>query len=163
MRIPDPIPVVGAVRKSETSEMDWNVMSYHVIQHFMPWKVNLLRWVSTLPKANFYDILWGNVICKGRGNGRIQFQIHLYSGVEVPDSGTCVVACQPAMSSIRTDLFMISFKSQPIKKYQSNGITSSSMDEKLLMNANLDDCIDVKTCRMALLMAQKIQQHLGSW
>lgn len=73
------------------------------------------------------------------------------------------VACQPAMSSIRTDLFMISFKSQSIKKYQSNGITSSSMDEKLLMNAKLDDCIDVKTYRMALLMAQKILQHLSSW
>ena len=73
-----------------------------------------------------------------------------------------MVASQPAMSSIRTDLFMISFKSQSIKKYQSNGITSSSMDEKLLMKAKLDDCIDVKNYRMALLMAQKILQHLGS-
>lgn len=31
------------------------------------------------------------------------------------------VACQPAMSSIRTDLFMISFKSQPIKKFSQTG------------------------------------------
>ena len=164
MRIPDPIPVVGAVRKSETSEMDWNVMSYHIIQHVMPWKVNLLRWVSTLPKANLFDILWGNVICKGIGK-TVESNSKSISTVAL---GSLIqehvwVACQPAMSSIRTDPFMISFKSQSIEKYQSNGITSSSMDEKLLMNANLDDCIDVKTYRMALLLAQKILQHLGSW
>ena len=76
--------------KRKAKPLKWIETSCHVIQHFMPWKVNLLRWVSTLPKANLFDILWGNVICKGRGNGQIQFQIHLYSGTGVPDSGTCV-------------------------------------------------------------------------